>query len=216
MQSKIERVRVKNAEAITKATAKLELVNYDTVSELLPKLIAKGELILDSSIYTPVDPISTNSTAIGRYLVYDHPDKENPFSIWVFAFAFRQKTSIHDHKYKGTVIVLDGEVSEKYYQPTGDNTARLIKRVDRYRFHCNKDDLEGNFVHQLKRRKGLGDGLGITLHIYNMEAHQITLEGEKIDNRNLSQIYFKDKVTGKDIVPDYTEEYPDSSQTYSL
>ena len=90
----------------------------------------------------------------------------------MFAFAPRQKTLIHDHKYKGTVIVLGEPVSEKYYQPTGESSARLVDRLED-RFHSNRDDLNGIFVHQLKRRKGLSLGTSVTLHIYNMEAHLI-------------------------------------------
>ncbi|CEG55724.1 kynureninase/PvdN C-terminal domain-containing protein [Legionella fallonii] len=198
----------KNKEAITQEINKLTVVNYDSVSELLPKLLQEGKLTLDHSIYTPLDPTSDKSTSIGRYLVYDHPDKDNPFSIWVFAFAPRQKTSIHDHQYKGTVIVLEGPISEKYYQPTGENTAQLIRSADRHRLDYNRDNLDSNFVHQLKRRKGVGDGTSVTLHIYNMDAYRVTPEGTKSANRNLLRIYSNDKIAKKSSLPDYRQEYP--------
>lgn len=193
-----ELIQQKNSDAIYDAIKKLEEINYDTVSELIPLLLAKGGLELDHCAYTPADPTIIEARGIGRYLIYDHFDPTNPFSIWVFALAPRQKTSIHDHQYKGTVTVLEGPVSEKYYLPTTGNFARLIDRADRYRFHSTKDNLDDTFVHQLKRRKGLGDGTSITLHIYNMEAKVITPEGGIIDNRNLNKIYIKDKNLDED------------------
>jgi kynureninase len=210
--------KTKNNEAIKNEISKLgPKVSYEMVSEILPKLLAEKRLILNHLVYTPADPTTLEASGIGRYLVYDHPDKTNPFSIWVFAFAPRQKTSIHDHEYKGTVIVLEEPISEKFYQPTSEDSAQLIERTDRYRFHCNKDDLNGNFVHQLKRRKGLGMGISVTLHIYNMEAHLINQGSEIIDRRNLDQIYSKDKIFDKSRIPPYKEEFPDlSDQLYSL
>jgi effector protein B len=214
---KIEEIRLGNSKAIIEKINELTVINYDTVSKLLPKLLVEGTLTLDHSVYTPLDPTTIKANGIGRYLVYDHPDKTDPFSIWVFAFAPRQKTPIHDHKYKGTVTVLDGPISEKYYRPTERNLAQLAGRSDRYRFHSNRDDLTGTFVHQLKRRKGLGDGTSVTLHIYDMEAHVISLDGNIVDRRNLDQIYFKEKNIDKSSIPSYQGEYPDyKSQTYSM
>lgn len=206
MLEKIEQTKQKNCEAIIKAINELDTINYDTVSRLLPNLLAQGALKLDSSVYKPIDP---NTNAVGRFLIYDHEDKLNPFSIWVFALGLKQKTAIHDHKYKGTVTVLNGPVSEKFYKPTGENTAQLVKRIDRYQFHSNKDDLNTLFVHQLKRRKGLGQGTSVTLHIYNMEAYLINEKNEKIDRRNLDTIYFKEKLLDKSNLPAYEEEHLD-------
>ncbi|EHL31577.1 cupin domain-containing protein [Legionella drancourtii] len=189
----IEHIKQKNCKAITEAISKLEVINYDTVSSLIPKLLEEGTLALDHSVYTPADSTIITTSGIGRYLIYDHADKTNPFSIWALAFAPRQKTSIHDHKYKGTVTVLEGPISEKYYQPTRENLARRVAQFDRHRFHSNSDNLKDTFVHQLKRRKDLGEGSSVTLHIYNMEAHLITSEGERVDRRNLDKIYIKDK-----------------------
>jgi kynureninase len=205
----------KNSEVIKNAINQLgENITYEMVSEMVPKLLAENKLVLNHTVYTPVD--STIVNGIGRHLVYDNPDKANPFSIWVFAFAPRQKTAIHDHKYKGTVIVLDEPISEKFYLPTKENTAQLIERIDRYRFHSNKDDLSGNFVHQLKRRKALGKGISVTLHVYNMEAHVINQESEIMDRRNLATIYSKDKFFDKKEFSPYKEAFPDLSQSYSL
>lgn len=217
MISKIEEIRLSNSKAIIEKINELTVINYDTVSRLVPKLLVEGTLTLDHSVYTPLDPTTIKAHGVGRYLVYDHPDKSEPFSIWVFAFAPRQKTSIHDHKYKGTVTVLEGPVSEKYYRPTEKNFAQLAGRSDRYRFHSNHDDLTGTFVHQLKRRKGLGEGTSVTLHIYNMEAHAVNLNGNIVDRRNLDQIYFKEKNIDKSSIPAYQKEYPDyKEQTYSM
>ncbi len=206
MFEKIDRIS-QNREIITKAINQLDVINYETVSTSLPKQLLEGSLKLDHSVYKPAAP-TTNG--VGRYFLYDHPDKSNPFSIWVFAFAPRQKTTIHDHKYKGTVTVLEGPISEKYYLPTGEYTARLANRVDRYRFHSNRDDLSDVFVHQLKRRKALGEGVSVTLHIYNMEAYLVNLEGKKMDRRNLNIIYSKDKTINKENIPPYSEAYPES------
>lgn len=205
MRSKIGDVNKANSDAIKKEFSRLEVVNYDTVSELLPKLLAQGQLTLDHSIYTPQTSNTGQGSQVGRYLIYDHPDKTNPFSIWAFAFSQGQKTLIHDHEYKGTVIVLDEPISEKYYRPHGDQ-ARLIRRVDRYRFHSNSDDLTTNFVHQLERRKDLGPGISVTLHIYNMEALRINLEGDIVDRRNLRKIYIKEKIQDKSSIPPYEKE----------
>ena len=212
MYEKIELAREQNKLKIIKAINELDTVNYETVSTLLPRLIAEGSLQLDHSIYIPADPSTVLPQGVGRYLVYDHNDQSNPFSIWAFAFAPQQQTPIHDHKFKGTVTVLEGPVSEKYYQPTGEKTARLVSRTDRYRFHSNRDELNDTFVHQLKRRKGLGEGISVTLHIYNMEAHFVNLEGEQMDQRNLNKIYCKDKSVDKESIPDYTEEHYDVSR----
>lgn len=201
------RIKQQNCEAITKAISNLEVVNYDTVSSLIPKLLEDGELTLDHSVYTPADSTTISACGIGRYLVYEHADKTNPFSIWALAFAPRQKTSIHDHKYKGTVTVLEGPVSEIYYQPTEEHSARRVARFDRHRFHSNSDNLDDTFVHQLKRRKGLGEGTSVTLHIYNMEAHLISPEGELIDRRNLNTIFSKDKRLDEQKNLPYVGEY---------
>ncbi|MBA2711268.1 MAG: cysteine dioxygenase [Tatlockia sp.] len=186
--------------------------NYELVSDQLPRLIAEKKLILNHSDYKPADLSTVESKGIGRYLIYDHPNKSNPFSIWVFAFASKQKTSIHDHLYKGTVIVLEEPISEKFYLPTKDNKAQLIERYDRYRFHTNKDDLKGNFVHQLKRRKNLGEGISLTLHIYNMEAHHILDENQLVDRRNLNKIYLKDKGSDQSKHLPYKEVFTDLSE----
>ena len=203
----IEKIKQKNTKAIVEAIGTLGAINYGTVSQLLPRLLTEGALTLDPSVYTPLDPKTTETSGVGRYLVYDHEDTSNPFSIWVFAIAPRQKTSIHDHKYKGTVTVLSDAVSEKYYQPTSDNTAQRIARADRYRFHSNQDELKDTFVHQLKRRKGLGPGTSVTLHIYNMEAHVVNSKDEVVDRRNLDTMYTKTSSdeTGRE---PYTKEHP--------
>lgn len=203
----IEKIKQKNEKAIVKAIGTLAAINYGTVSRLLPRLLAEDALTLDHSVYTPLDPKTSETSGIGRYLVYDHPDASNPFSIWVFAFAPRQKTCIHDHKYKGTVTVLSDAISEKYYQPTSDNTARRISRSDRYRFHSTQDELKDNFVHQLKRRKGLGAGFSVTLHIYNMEAHVVNAKDEVVDQRNLNTIYTKASSDETGRAP-YNKEFP--------
>lgn len=203
-------IKRKNTELIRAAIYELNDINYDSVSTLLPELLTEGKLILDSSVYTPVNPAVTDATGIGRYLVYDHPDKENPFSIWIFALAPRQKTSIHDHMYKGTVTVLQAPVTEKFYLPTTESSARRIGFLDRERFHTNKDDLKGTYVHQLKRRKAFGEGVSVTLHIYNMEAQFINEEGNTIDRRNLDKIYIKDKPY-ETIDPDSDDTEPYSS-----
>lgn len=208
MFAKIDQIRNKNRKEVIAAISALDTVTYETVSTFLPAKLADGSLKLDHRAYLPVDPGTVEPNGVGRYLIYDHPDEANPFSIWAFAFAPRQKTTIHDHKYKGTVTVLEGPISEKYYRPTGELTARLENRIDRYRFHCNRDDLSEIFVHQLKRRKGLGKGISVTLHIYNMQAYLVNLEGDKVDRRNLKTIYAKDKTIDEENIAAYSEVYP--------
>lgn len=202
-----ERIRLKNSQAIMEKINNLDVKNYDTVSKLLPKLIADGSLTLDPSVYTPADPTTVEAKGIGRYLIYDNEDTTNPFSIWAFALAPRQKTSIHDHKYAGTVTVLDGPVSEKYYKPTGESSAKRIDRADRYRFHSTRDDLNETFIHQLKNRKGLRHDTSVTLHIYNMEAHFVNEAGVMLDRRNLDTIYTKDKSIDEFGLSPYKGEY---------
>lgn len=187
----IEDTKKKNTEAITIAISRLGVINYDTVSQQLPRMLVEGILTLDHTVYTPSDPSIKGSGGIGRYLVYDHPDKENPLSIWVFVLASGQKTCIHDHKYRGTVTVLSDVVSEKYYEPISEKKAQRRARVDRYKFHTNHDNLDEKFVHQLKCRKGLGKASSATLHIYNMEAHTLNLQSEIVDQRNLDTIFEK-------------------------
>ncbi|WP_454784183.1 cysteine dioxygenase [Legionella sp. WA2024007413] len=208
MFSKIDQIREKNKKKVIKAIFELEDITYETVSMSLPTKLAEGSLELDHSVYMPLDCSTVKANGVGRYLIYDHADEKNPFSIWAFAFAERQQTTIHDHKYKGTVTVLEGPISEKYYRPTSESTACLENRIDRFRFHCNRDDLSGIYVHQLKRRKGLGKGISVTLHIYNMPAYLVNLEGDKVDRRNLKTIYSKDKTIDKENIPAYTEAYP--------
>ncbi|WP_454781758.1 cysteine dioxygenase [Legionella sp. WA2022007384] len=208
MFSKIDQIREKNKKKVIKAISELDDVTYETVSISLPKQLAEGSLALEHSVYVPFDPSTAKPNGVGRYLIYDHSDEKNPFSIWAFAFAKRQQTTIHDHKYKGTVTVLEGPISEKYYRPTSELTAALEDRIDRYQFHCNRDDLTGVFVHQLKRRKGLGEGISVTLHIYNMPAYLVSLEGGKVERRNLETIYSKDKTIDQENIPAYTEVHP--------
>ncbi len=197
-----------NYELITNEIISLgDDVTYKQVAELLPKLIADKKIVLDTSVYSPADPNTTQGNGVGRFLIYDHPDKKNPFSIWVFAFGSKQKTCIHDHQYKGTVMVLDEPISEKLYAPTHEQFAKLVERSDRYRFHTNQDDLQGHFVHQLKRRKELGEGTSHTLHIYNMEARVVNLDNI-VDRRNIKHVYFKDVRFNKTEHPAYKQETP--------
>lgn len=208
MMSRLELARVVNSRKIDAEIKKLDVVTYETVSELIPRLLAEGKLTLDHTAYVPAD--ITEKSGVGRYLVYEHSDKDNPISIWTFAFASQQKTCIHDHKYKGTVTVLNGPLSEKYYTPLGDDSARLIKRTDRYSFHCNRDPLvdDGKFVHQLKRRKEFDPhDISVSLHIYNMEARFTNPDGEEQDQRNLRVAYRKFKLFDKSIPrPPYVKE----------
>ena len=62
----IEKTKQKNADAIEEAISTLGVKNYDAVSTLLPKLLAKGALALDESAYTPLNPETTESSGIGR------------------------------------------------------------------------------------------------------------------------------------------------------
>ena len=208
MRSKLELLREENSRKIEAEIKKLDIVTYETVSELIPRLLAEGQLTLDHTAYVPAD--ITSKFGVGRYLVYEHSDKDNPISIWTFAFASRQETCIHDHKYKGTVTVLNGPISEKYYKPLSDGPARLIKRTDRYSFHCNRDPLvdDGMFVHQLKRRKEFDPNeIGVTLHVYNMEARLTNPDGKEQDQRNLRTAYSKFKIFDKSIPgPAYEKE----------
>ncbi|MDR3504028.1 MAG: cysteine dioxygenase [Legionella sp.] len=186
-KTEVDHVKELNKQAISKAIHSLDVINYQKVSELLPKLIVEGKLKLNTSAYKPEDP--TKSTCVGRHLIYDHQDGENPFSIWVFVFLRKQKTLIHDHKFKGTVTVLEGPITEKFYLPTGENTAALDKCVEREQFDTNRDDLQGSFVHQLKCRKTSRTEISMTLHIYEMRAYQCL----DVQNRNLNVIYIKDE-----------------------
>lgn len=190
---KTEHIKRKNSKAVLAEINKLDIINYDTVAQILPLLLKEGSLKLDTSVYTPADNATYNAQGLNRYLVYDNPDSSNPFSIWVFAFNSQQKTSIHDHKYKGSVTVIDGEVTEKYYKPIDNTQAISQGRIDMYTFFTSRDDFKQPFVHQLKRCKSLGLGSSATLHIYNMPAHDINDKGDQIDRRNLDRLYTKFK-----------------------
>lgn len=213
----MEEIRLSNSKAISEKIKQLAVVNYETVSELIPGLLAKGELILNPLAYIPKDPNTTECFGIGRYLIYDNPDEHNPFSIWAFAFAKGQKTPIHSHKDKGTVTVVEGIVSENYYQPNSDeHTARLISRLDRERFHTNHDDLNDEFVHQLKRKKCFGEGISVSLHIYNMSAYLVNDKGEQIENRNLGKIYTKYKLFDKSILSEVEKSSGELTSSSSI
>lgn len=221
MQAKSEDIYSENRQAIIKEISKLDVVSYETVSELLPRLLAEGLLSLNHSVYTPADP--TTVEGIGRYLVYDHPDETNPFSIWTFAFAPKQKTSIHDHQYKGTVTVLEGPLTEKFYLPTGGNSAQRVERTERQKYHSNSDDLNGFFAHQLKHCKppGLKEDIKgeakeeakqktcVSFHIYKMAA------GQQADQRNLKKLYFKNKSVDKGTTSSKEEDSELNNQSYT-
>ena len=179
-------------------------IDYQTVSQVLPELLAKQELQMDTSAYEPMD--LEKEHGVGRYLIYDNEDKDNPFSIWAFAFGPRQKTVIHNHKYLSTVTVLVGPIAEKFYQPVvdspdGKKQARLVSRSNRYRFHTNRDDLTTDLAHQLKCRKQSGSYFRVTLHIYNMSAYDV----DQVQNRNLKDTFLKADLPKKE-APAYTEE----------
>lgn len=188
-KTEIDHTKLQNKQVISEAINSLEIINYETVSELIPRLFTEGKLAFKTSAYKAehLNP----DMGIARHLIYEHNDPDNPFSIWIFVLLRKQKTSIHDHKYKGTVTVLEGPVTEKFYLPTGENTAALSKSIEREQFHTNSDDLKSTFVHQLKCRKTSNTGISMTLHIYNMRAYQCL----DVENRNLNVIYSKDKTT---------------------
>lgn len=176
-------------------------------------MLADGTLKLNSAAYVPVDP--KNKSGVGRYLVYQHSNP--PFSIWAFAFSEGQKTSIHDHKFKGTVTVLEGPISEKKYTPTSDKTAEIVSQADRHQFHAARDDLEDKnlTVHQLKLRKNLREpgAVSVTLHIYDMPAKQILQSegGLEVDNRNLLHIFSKSKPSTNKQKPPYEQQHRNSA-----
>lgn len=183
-----EEILASNRLAVAEAITGLEDVSFNSIADSLPLLLKAGRLVIDTSVYTP------HASATGgasRYLLYDNQNPFDPVSIWVFALGKGQKTSIHDHCYRGGVTVLKDVVSEKYYHAESDTHARCLRRADRHRFHTSTDNLQDDFVHQLKRRKGLGEGVSVTLHIYNMSAHHLSADGEAIDNRNLNRIFQK-------------------------
>ncbi len=122
----IEQQQAENTDAIKKAITTLEKITYDSVAALIPQMLAEKSLVLDASAYLPANP--ELKYGVGRYLVYEHSEADNQFSIWAFAFAPKQKTSIHDHQYRGTVTVLQGPISEKYYTPTEGGKAVLCAR----------------------------------------------------------------------------------------
>lgn len=210
MKSKIEAINSFNSALVQDALEQLEIVNYDTASQHLPLLIAEHKLQFDCSRYVPAEPGNHDNSLIARYLIYDHPDPNNPFSIWIFAFAPRQKTSIHDHIYKGTVMVLHGMISEKFYMPTEDNTAQLVKRFDRDCLDIKSDNLDDTvdiqYAHQLKRRKHFGLGTSLTLHIYNMKAKMVNSSGETVNARNVNRIFNKKPILDKQLTPSYETE----------
>ncbi|MFJ1267611.1 cysteine dioxygenase [Legionella lytica] len=186
-KTEIDHTKLHNKQVISEAINSLEIINYETVSEVIPRLLTEGKLAFNTSAYKPEN--LTLDMGIARHLIYEHNDPDDPFSIWVFVLLRTQKTSIHDHKYKGTVTVLEGPVTEKFYLPTGENTAAFSKSIEREQFNTNSDDLRSTFVHQLKCRKTSSTGISMTLHIYNMRAYQCL----DIENRNLNVIYIKDK-----------------------
>lgn len=186
-KTEVDHAKESNKQAISEAIHSLDLIDYTEVSKLLPRLLVEDKLKLNTSAYKPED--LTKDNGVSRHLIYDHNDSKNPFSIWVFVFLRKQKTSIHDHKYKGTVTVLEGPITEKFYLPTGKNTAALAQCVERQQFDTNWDDLTGSFVHQLKCKKTSSTEISMTLHIYNMRAYQCL----DVENRNLNVIYIKDK-----------------------
>lgn len=200
-------LKINNTAQIIRAIKQLNEVSYETVSQLIPTLLAKGLITLDTSAFIPADSSIKEAEGVGRHLIYDHEDKKNPFSIWVFAFAPGQKTSIHDHKYKGTVTVLNGPISEKYYLPTSENTASIFRRANRNTFHTNVDNLSNLFVHQLKNRQDESKGVILTLHIYAMEAKMLNSQKMLVDRRNFDSIYTKDRSVPKVNPKFYEEEF---------
>lgn len=209
-----EDIKKDHAAIIKRSISHLDKVSYETVSKLIPQLLAKGIIALDTSSFIPVDSSIKEPQGVGRFLIYDHDDKNNPFSIWIFAFAPGQKTSIHDHKYKGTVMVLNGPISEKYYLPTSENTASIFRRANRNTFHTNVDNLTSVFVHQLKNRQDADKGIILTLHIYAMEAQMINDQDERVDRRNFDTIYIKDRSVPK-TNPKVYEEAFDEDEPHS-
>ena len=191
-------IREENNKRVKDVIERLRIKNFEDAVAIIPSMLTKKELEIDDSAYTCADQETYFESGVNRFLMYDNLDKENPFSIWIFSFAPHQKTKIHDHKYECSVTVLSQHpITEKFFLPTGQLSktsvplARRINSIDRYRFHCNWDRLSGVEAHQLKNTKHLGEGAGITMHIYHMEAHLVK-EGIKLDNRNLNIIYQKE------------------------
>lgn len=181
-----------NERAITDALSSLQEINYKTASVSIPTMLASGKF--DASVYTPADSTTTEAKGIGRHLVFDNPDPDDPLSMFVFAFGPGQKTPIHDHNVECTVTVIDGVISEIYYKQIGDsNFAKLESCADRATFDIKRDDLDGleALIHQLKRCKYYGDGISRTFHIYKMRAKDIDFNGNEIVNRNVNRTYEK-------------------------
>lgn len=210
MQTSIETMKKNNEERIENSIKNIPNANYENIARLLPELIAQQKLILDISIYAPHDAEEYAQKGVKRYCLYNHPDKENPCSIWIFAFASCQKTTIHDHKYKASVMILEGPVTERLYTPVPNGQAMnnqypavLCERTDRFNFHLNQDKPDDKIVHQLKRRKAFGENqTSRSLHIYNMEAYEV----DASYRRNINQLFFSTKPSGH-TSPAHTESH---------
>jgi predicted metal-dependent enzyme (double-stranded beta helix superfamily) len=192
-------IREENNKRIKKIIEQFGITNFEDAVAIIPSMLTKKELEIDDSAYTCADEETYSESGVNRFLMFDNPNKENPFSIWIFSFAPHQKTKIHDHKYECSVSVLSKHpITEKFFHPTGQLSkthiplAKRINSIDRYRFHTNCDRLSKVQPHQLKNTKHLGEGTSITMHIYHMEAHLIK-DGIELDNRNLNIIYQKEE-----------------------
>jgi kynureninase len=190
-----------NTLAIQKAISLFEEVTYETVSTLIPQMLANKSLIIDASAYYPDD--LHNENGVGRFLIYEHQEHGNQFSIWAFAFAPEQKTCIHAHRYRGTVTVLQNILSEKYYTLVDKDNAVLSEQNDRLPFHTNHDNMDIlDRAHQLEYRKSQASPgtVAVSLHIYDMPAYKSADQ----HNRNLLRSFDKEPLDTSQDRPEYT------------
>ncbi|HEX7390544.1 MAG TPA: cysteine dioxygenase family protein [Acidiphilium sp.] len=92
-------------------------------------------------------------------------------SAWAFAWGPGAATSIHDHHCPCVVAVLDGAVTESWYEPAGGETVRLVQSMVRTRGHIAAlRPLRPN-IHRMSND---GESRAVTVHIYGFNHKVVT------------------------------------------
>jgi predicted metal-dependent enzyme (double-stranded beta helix superfamily) len=92
-------------------------------------------------------------------------------SAWAFAWAPGSKTPIHDHHCPCVFSVLDGVVTESWFEQVGEGeTVRLIGSKSRDKGHIAALRPSRPNIHRMSND---GDALAITVHIYGFNRRVV-------------------------------------------
>lgn len=133
---------------------------------LLQQCLAQSDLIADLPLVRRPGSYERN------FLFGDHT-----MSVWAMVWDRGAMTSIHDHHCSCAFLVVSGQLTERWFEPSGtDTVVRTAEMVRRPRFMACMVPTGPN-IHQMLNT---GDEVAVSLHVYGYDRalHNSSVEHE--------------------------------------